>query len=952
VDDGITAPASVVERSSETTTGTLTLTDTGLWALVWESGQRRSDIEAGDVVRVDADENRFRAHYAVAANKNWGLLMQRLGGGPVPMEFGDVSLSVVTPDQIDQACVGDAAAWPDSECLTEAGAPASWDVYALDGERLEGPADPAAWAGRMPYRRLALATRTKLAPDVLETTSWTPRGRWLAIRRKKRRAPNYDAVLVADEACEAHESNLRASGVELSFADIGATRDPVEVELAAANHRADGLVRCSGDGGLVFLAPVAFRPLMEIPYAGFHGVSLLGWRALKVPANDPRAVELAARVTTAVGSGRFDRADFHVDALIPRLKDDEARRLARLSAPVAAAAQLPEHALRRLDLGAEGMWNPDRDIAYRTGQAWAWAAFDNHRQALIQMKAVNDLVAKSRTSRTAQIWRAWNELRAFAAEYSRRSTAEDGFRQARSFFDDVPRAQSWREAVEWLRWSELGGPLPDIEGADARFDLFRQAVRGGDGACDGCRLDPYGLDASAWLASVGDDQAPEALDAMARLPLTAVRPGLTRLTVDSTRAKQLPLTLRVGLVSMAPTRAVGQSLTDAVEAIARASSCNGTESAMTNTDPLSRTLLLRAAERNDARLATASWLVTTGLDLACQDPTRLVEQIVERVGNDDADASLLAGFATSALSADTSGELEAADAKLMARAAKAGSMPQTCMLWNQAAALAALESGRVKLAETFILSSVDCHDDAVAEDLDDSELFLSAMLHYERTRRVPGSLPEDVARRLSIAARHRVEREQSCIGRAGLEYWRSAGVSRRVAELAERIDVPPGESDDSLVLRTASLTASRAEASLTAARRALAEGRPDVAARTLRDAEQDFRAIAHAPGLARTRFLIEQIYGEQFDAFAKPADEKETEATDDAPTTDGAMDASERLRRGEARGILDGQAEVSPPPRARLAAAIVLGRDDAVDTLLSRHEELAKSTYCGGPESD
>ncbi|MGM0558795.1 MAG: hypothetical protein ACQEVA_20580, partial [Myxococcota bacterium] len=83
VDDAVSAPADVIAPASEEVAGQLALTDSGLWALVWKTGEQRDDIRDGAILRARSlDDSGFEAHYAVALTRNWGLVLQRLGGGP------------------------------------------------------------------------------------------------------------------------------------------------------------------------------------------------------------------------------------------------------------------------------------------------------------------------------------------------------------------------------------------------------------------------------------------------------------------------------------------------------------------------------------------------------------------------------------------------------------------------------------------------------------------------------------------------------------------------------------------------------------------------------------------------------------------------------------------------------------------------------------------------------
>ncbi|MGM0555652.1 MAG: hypothetical protein ACQEVA_04650, partial [Myxococcota bacterium] len=802
------------------------------------------------------------------------------------------------------------------------------------------------WGGSMPFQRVALATRTELAPSAIETTSWTPTARWMAIRRDKRRLPAYAPSVVAEQRCKAHEASLEKTGLPVEFVDIGPTRDALEVELAAAKHRADALIRCPQGRDLVIYAPSVFRPLMEVPYSNFRGVSLLGWRALEVSPRNPETVALTIELASAMASGRFDRADFYAEELAAVLPDKRARRLALLAAPTAAAAGLPEHALRRMQYGSEPMWNPERDIAYQLARAWAWAAFDRPRRALVEMKAVDELIAKSRANASVQRWRTWTELRAFAVSYTRRSSAEDGFRQGRAFFEDIPGAQSWREAVDWLRWSELGGELPEVSGADERFELFRATAVGKESSCDTCRLDPYGIDAMGWAESLPTgEELRSVLDDIARLPLLAVRPGLTRLVIAQAAGRQLPLAVQMGLASLAPTHSLDATLTAAVEALGASLRCGATDAALPGQESLARLLDLRAAQRQEPRLQTVRWLATTGLELACEDPSKLVARVAEQTERNKRDAALLSSFTTRALASSASRGLYAEDARRMADSAKHGDMPEVCMLWNQAAALAALRAGDIELAESFLLSSVDCHDGEVSPDLDATEAYLGALLHYERTRRVPGQLEGDIERRLAIAMRHRLRDEDTCAGLTELEYWMSAGVSRRVAQLADLLEIEQPADDDGLALRTATRTASNAAASYHAARRALAEARPALAARLLSDAKRDFGTVAHQPGIARTQLLIDVVYADEFEAFL----DREPAKTPARPADISAADSDPQtlLQYGHARAILDEQESSAAPP-VRLAAALILGRDAGLEALTQEDPEIADGVFCRG----
>jgi hypothetical protein len=595
--------------------------------------------------------------------------------------------------------------------------------------------------------------------------------------------------------------------------------------------------------------------------------------------------------------------------------------------------------------GAERIWNPERDIAYQLARAWGWAGFDRPRRALVEMQAVDELVAKSRADASVQRWRAWTELRAFAASYSRRSSAEDGFRQGRAYFEDIPGTQSWREAVDWLRWSGLGGAIPRVEGADTRFDVFRAAASGEASGCSNCRLDPYGRDALDWANGLSITRLNDALDTIGRLPLLAVSPGLTRLAVTKSATSELPLVLHAGWVTFAPERALGESLGAMVDAMGATLRCEATAPGIAGQKALARVLGFRAAQRDESRLMTARWVATTGLDLACRDASELVARVAEKTRKKGAESVLLTRFTTRALAASADQALGAADARRMAEAAKAGSLPEVCMLWNQAASLAAMQSGRIKAAEAFLLSSVDCHDGEAAVDLDATEAYLGALLHYERTRRIPGQLDADVERRLAIATRHRLRQDDTCAGTSDFGYWMSAGVSRRVAGLSERLRMEPPPEDDGLALRTASKTAARAAASYHAARRSLGEARPALAARHLRDARRDFGTVAHQPGLARTQWLIDVVFGADFAGFVErePAEAPNDPGVDAAET----RDAQTLLRNGRARAVLDDE-RVEAEPSMRLAAALILGREATVARLIDQHATLQESLFCEG----
>nr|MBA2663454.1 hypothetical protein [Lujinxingiaceae bacterium] len=251
------------------------------------------------------------------------------------------------------------------------------------------------------------------------------------------------------------------------------------------------------------------------------------------------------------------------------------------------------------------------------------------------------------------------------------------------------------------------------------------------------------------------------------------------------------------------------------------------------------------AQPDDRELAHhASWLATSVYAAACQGTAAFEEASLRWAQSRSARLDLVFPFFDGLLGRHARGGVDAERVERLARLSATLGGAEQCRRLNLALATALTRDGQLEAAERHLLLFSNCGGSA--DTYAGSRSTVASYIAHERSGQWPAS--------------RQANHQTACIGLQPLGLDLLSQIEPEIAQLAASIQLAPVATSDFLQLRTASTVVSRGEAAFQVARRALAEGRPLVAARSLQEARADFQSIKHLAGLARIAFLETVIF--------------------------------------------------------------------------------------------
>lgn len=896
IQDAILPPLTVQDPLFKRSTGKIFLLPQGLWTLTLDDDHTLNTMQPGDLIGFDAQDDttltptQQRHIFAIVTRQSWGFLLQRLDSQPITRN-AQGSITPLTNLNDDDICTGTDQNL-NSDCLTQTPL-ARFDIYALSpqttGETLK------------PHNRLAIQNqpdaRILAMPIVRQALLYidaenTPRTfaplqlpeHWIAIRATQPALTPDQITIVSDDSCPALDNvDATLSGLAVHHVRLNKKlpnlSHPLEVEAAAFEHAADTLLWCAKDATNV-ATPAIHHPIFSARKQYILGSSILGLRPVQISA-DLKQRALIAQVSALSARNHTELADFALETLLHSHPTANIQQLAIQSMQLTASAGRPEAALRHGWIATKDNWNREGDPLYMLGQAAAFAAFDLNAEYTKRIQQFSKTL-QSANDPNLVAWLVYDDFRRQIATGSQIPLLQ---------FEEVEKNLVNRKLDTWAIALRALALQHEIENQNtikpAAIEILQKAFQ--DRNMDAiwtayipqntsrsldclsekaCPLDSFGR-RFAKLRSENPENLVAQLRTTPRVDLHAnfAAQHLALAELDANPSLQARLILAAFPLLAAHEKSetlplLSNSLAKIV-AKPHENSCQD----IAQIQAFGHELALRASAPDNspgARTATqnATWLTNHAFPAACESLEKFEATVREYTKQSAAQTNLITPFFDSLLIRNINAENDnSATASALAQLTTQISNDrlgnnEPCRRFNLALAAALARSGQLEDAQKHLLLSGKCTQPNNPSYAHSYNLVLN-YISYERSGRWPDGQPPST-------------QTNRCAPLEDESFNIFQHLEPEIARLAALFQLPAAKSASGfLQIRLASSAIAQGEASYQVARRNLAEGRPQLAARLLSEARTDFASSSHFSGLARIEFLEQILFEKDLQAFAR-----------------------------------------------------------------------------------
>lgn len=915
--ESLVKPIAVVAPLLNEDEGQLLLLEDGMWAWRGRDDQTTDQgPDVGELVVFEDLDSAWRHYFGVVRVQKWGLVMQRLDTLDVrPHTRGTLKPLSLSAASNVHICSGVGPIEADDACLLSAQPATRWDVYRLDSKTRVEIRDPDR--GSMPVARSATVWAGARA-QVFEGRTPTAEGdAWVAFPARSTRRPARPTVLASD-AC----GPLESVSSDVVRGDLDA-HTFLAIESAAIEYGVDAIVRCD-DGSMSVAVPGIHRAGLPQSDPRLEIASMLTLEPIEI-SGEPEASGLAIDGLAHLGAGDAHTAEFLIERSLEGL--DDARDFQLRSADVAASTGRPEVALRRAVWATRTAWNPEANPFRKLARAHIRVALGLQGSTLAELREVASLASSSGDTQLTA-WLAWLELKRQLSKGASGKKLQlddllsrskgNAFAPWRALFKaEVARKRS-AEALESLR-DEF-----DTQSASALWTAYNGTLTTLE-CPTGCSVDALSRRLGSLVESATVSDIVEAIERAPRAD------RVLRLHVDDEvfdRLGELPPEAQVriwtaihGVIPVDQEPEVEDRLVAATSALV--SLCH----------EIDLRFLARATTANFTdrprrdRLESLHWLSTKGLEAACSGSEALLAAARSEDGSPVALGWDPTGHLFEALLATES--TPDGYRKTLANAAEYAieiGGGERCVAWNLALGASFAQSGRLEPAQRWTSRASRCDSNAFR----DSYAVLAGYLNFEQSGHIPRGLDESAVRVLRRVLNQDFD-SPACVGVLPTSYDIVSALHPELASMAKRARMkrrPPQELE--LVKSSDSLFEARE--ALEAARTAILSGDAVAAFTSLKAAHDDYSRLENLPGIARTSFLIEELF-----------DGRKTYVEDeDRRPAARSQRASWHLRRGQVDQLIESQKTQHAPVLAWLE-----GGDEALTNWFEGRD--VTSVFCTPP---